>query len=212
MSQRVLSLGVLLVSACVLSAGCFFGGPARVHPPSMSPSAAGAGAMEKYDTNKDGVVKGDELEKAPTLKAGLEKLDTNGDGGVSADEVAARIQTWLDDKMGRMAVPCRVTVNQVPLAGAKVTFEPEPFLGSEAKVCVGTTDESGFANVVAQEDNADGTIGCPPGYYLVRVSKEEGGRETIPATYNTNTVIGKEIALDATEMREGSLEVNLTIP
>src|SRR3954470_24549559 len=102
-------------------------GPAVVKQPSINPSSAGKLAMEQYDTNGDGKVAGDELEKAPSLKAALPRLDTDGDGGVSADEVAARVNVWKSMESGLTTVPCRVTLDGQPLVDAKVTLEPETF-------------------------------------------------------------------------------------
>ena len=61
----------ILVSMLALScASCSFG-PARVKQPGIDASAAGSAAIETYDKNGDGIISGDELEKAPALKAGL---------------------------------------------------------------------------------------------------------------------------------------------
>jgi hypothetical protein len=214
MRHRIVGLGAFAVAAAVLTnSGCFSRGPSRVHPPSISASGAGSGAMEQYDANKDGAVKADELEKAPSLKASLKQLDKNNDGGVSADEVASRVKAWQDSKVGKMAVSCTVTLNGKPLEGAAVTFDPEKFLGAEIKPCSGTTGPNGMASLsvpIAPGSDEPGGAAC--GLYLVRVSKKEGGRELIPAKYNTETILGKEIALDAPEMQEGTLHVDLKVP
>jgi|YNPBryunderm2012_1023409.scaffolds.fasta_scaffold00364_4 hypothetical protein len=191
----------------LVMAGCFGRGPARVRPPSIDASSAGREAIRQYDTNGDGVVKGEELDKAPSLKAALKKLDTNGDGGVDAGEVTARIRQWQDSKVGKMGVSCIVTFNKKPLAGAKVTLEPEKFLGGNMKICVGITDQHGATSLT--EEGVTDLPGCPPGFYLVRISKQEGGKELLPAKYNTQTILGVEIALDAEGMQEGSLRFDL---
>ncbi len=188
--------------------GCFGRGPGRVRPPSIDAGSAGREAIRQYDANGDGVVKGEELDKAPSLKAALKKLDQNGDGAVDAAEVSARIRQWQDSKVGKMGVSCIVTFNKKPLAGAKVTFEPEKFLGPNMKICVGTTDEHGAASL-SEETATDNLPGCPPGLYLVRISKQEGGKELVPAKYNSQTILGVEIALDAEGMQEGSLHFDL---
>lgn len=209
MSERLAGLAVLVGAIALLAGpGCFFGGPSRVHPPSINASAAGSGAMEQYDTNKDGVVKGEELDKAPSLKAAIKQLDKNNDGGVDAGEVAARVKEWQASKVGKMAVGCVVTFNKAPLVGAKVTFEPEKFLGPNLKPCSGTTDAGGAANITTEDPSSD-VPGCPCGLYLVRISKVEGGRELVPEKYNVNTILGKEIALDGAEMQEGAIRIEL---
>src|SRR5690349_10959169 len=77
---------VIIVSLVLSIAASCNRGPGRVKQPGINASQAGKLAMEQYDTNKDGKVAGDELEKAPSLKAALKNLDTDGDGAVSAEE------------------------------------------------------------------------------------------------------------------------------
>ncbi len=80
--------------------------PTRVEVPALDPAAIGQGAMKKYDTNGDGAVAGDELEKAgglrdhPDLPAKV--IDADQDGKVTAAEVQARVEHWLAMKTGIM--------------------------------------------------------------------------------------------------------------
>ena len=168
--------------------------PSRIHPPDIDAAAAGRGAIEQYDTNKDGFISGPELEKAGSIRAALKQLDTNGDGKVSAEEVTARVQTWQDTKFGRLAVGCTVRHQGRPLAGATVTFVPEKFLGEEIQAGSGTTNSKGMAAVSLYGVTPPG-MAC--GLYRVEISKKEGDREIIPAMYNTETVLGEEVASDS---------------
>lgn len=190
--------GLALALIALISVGCS-GKPSRIHPPSINASSAGSAAMEQYDLNGDGKVAGEELEKAPSLKAGLSRLDTNGDGGVSADEVAARIVAWQDSKVGRMSGTLTILANGKPLEGATVTLDPEEFLGDNVQSATGTTDAGGVA-MPTIEVAAEDPPGIAPGFYLVRVTKEG---MNIPPMYNTETVLGVEFAPDALEMEEG---------
>src|SRR5215207_10133479 len=183
-------------------------GPARVKQPSIDASSAGKLAIEQYDTNQDGKVAGAELEKAPSLKAALPRLDTDGDGGVSADEVAARVNAWKDMKTGMTSVRAHVTLDGQPLAGAQVIFEPEPFLGDQVKPATGTTNQFGdVAPVIAKEDRANPTLpgGVHFGLYKVRFSKEANGKETIPAKFNKDTIIGQEVSYDEPALQNNNL-------
>jgi hypothetical protein len=174
-------------------------GPAAVKQPSINASSAGKLAMEQYDKNGDGVVSGAELDQAPGLKAALKTLDTNGDGGVSADEVTARVNAWKAMQTGLTYVRCRVTLNGEPLSGATIIFEPEAFLGDEIKPATGIVTPLGDAMpVIKKEDRPDPTLpgGVYIGLYKVRISKMEGGKETIPARYNTQTTLGQEVSYD----------------
>src|SRR4051794_22920020 len=135
--------GIVTVSLLVAATVSCQHGPAAVKQPSISPSSAGKLAMEQYDSNHDGKVAGEELDKAPSLKAALPRLDTDGDGAVSADEVAARVNAWKAMQTGMTSFSCRVTLDGQPLPGAKVTLEPEAFLGEEINAAYGTTDFGG---------------------------------------------------------------------
>ncbi len=205
-------VGLVLSSVSLIGSGCSVGGPPRIYPPSISPAAAGRGAMEQYDTNKDGLVNGDELENAPSLKAAIKQLDTNKDGGVSADEIADRIRAWQASKVGRMSAGCVVTLRGRPLSDARVTFEPEKFLGNEIEPCSGITDESGIASLSVKQKKKGDPPGAACGLYLVRISKRQDGKEIVPARYNTETILGQEVALDAAGMQTGLVRFELTGP
>jgi len=197
-SIPVLCPAALVGLVMLLATGCSRR-PSRVYPPSIDPGSAGREAMQQYDTDNDGKVSGEELEKAPSLKAGLDRLDSDGDGAVSASEVAARVRAWQDSKVGRMSVVVTVLANGQPLEGATVTLDPEPFLGSNIQPATGTTDAGGLV-MPTIETSGDEPPGVAPGFYLVRITKE--GMD-IPPAYNTETVLGLELAQDAAELEEG---------
>lgn len=165
----------------------------------IDPAGAGKAAIEQYDKNGDGVISGAELDAAPALKAALSRLDTNGDKGVSADEIAARIQAWKDMRTGLTMVRPRVMIDGQPASGVLVTFEPEAFLGTSIKKATGVSDQSGEAGVwVAKEDLPDPKLpsGVYFGLYKVRFSRQQNGKETLPARYNTETTVGQEVSYD----------------
>jgi hypothetical protein len=173
--------------------------PARVPQPSINASRAGSQAIELYDKNADGLISGDELEKAPALKEALPQLDTNGDKAVSADEIAARVNAWKEMKTGMTALHCHVTLDGQPLVGAIITFEPEPFLGDEVKTAFATTNQFGDVSPTIppeQRPNPKLPGGAHFGLYKVHVSKIVNGKETIPARYNTETTLGQEVSYD----------------
>lgn len=201
----------LLALAATLATGCG-GGPDRIKPPSMSPSGVGSAAMDQYDTDGDGVVKGDELAKAPSLNAAIDNLDTDGDGGVSKSEVAARVQSWIDSKLGVTNARCKVTLDGKPLIGATITFEPEEFLGDSVYPATDETEIDGTASPrVAEENRANKRFsGTPAGFYKVKVSKLANGEETIPSRYNSETILGQEIAIDGKGMQKDWLEYDLS--
>jgi hypothetical protein len=191
-------VAALLLSTLPIVASCARG-PAPVTQPGIDPDDAGSQAMEMYDTNGDGKVAGDELEKSPSLKVALPRLDTNSDSGVSADEVAARVNAWKAMRTGLASVRCQVTLDGKPLPGAQVVFEPEPFLGQEIKTATGTTNPFGdAAPTIAPEDRPDPTLpgGVHFGLYRVRITKPTNGQESLPARYNKETTLGQEVSYD----------------
>ena len=178
-------------------------GPSRVGQPSIDASGAGSRAVEAYDKNGDGIVSGSELDSAPTLKAALPRLDTNSDKGVSAEEVSARIDAWKGMRTGLTTFAFTVTLDGSPLSDAVVTFEPEPALGESIKPAIATTNQTGSGRAsIPKEQRPDPT--SPPGMhigmYRVKVSKMVGGKELIPAKYNTDTILGQEVAPDVSEI------------
>ena len=70
-----------------------------------------------------------------------------------------------------------------PLAGATVTYEPEPFLGSSYQAHQGLTDVSGTAILDPEFKDYPGLY---VGLYTVRISKQEYGKETLPAIQHGN--------------------------
>jgi len=187
---------VMLVLALLAGWGCPSGPPPRVEAPSIDADAAGEAAVKQY--GKDGRIAGEDLDKAPSLKASLKQIDLNNDGVITAEEIAARIKVWQERKTGRSMVNCRVTRKvggkQQPLEGATVTFEPEKFLGSEMKPATGRTDKNGVAHMTAPPVSPSDPEGVPPGFYLVRITKEG---DQIHPRYNTETKFGVEVSSDS---------------
>ena len=106
-----------------------------------------------------------------------------------------------------MSVRCSVSHNGQPLQGAEVKFVPEKFLGSEIKTASGVTDAGGVAMISAPQSRPDDPAGVPPGFYRVEITQSG---LAIPAKYNTDTVLGAEIASDAQEFQIRGLRFDLT--
>jgi hypothetical protein len=184
---RVYALGVLLMSSGFT--GCGGSDPPRVVPDLPDASAADK-AMQLYDTNHDGFLDAQELEQAPGLKAALQQVDTNQDGKISKEEIAVRIKLWAELQIARMPVVRRVTHNGQPLAGAKVVFVPEKFLGGTIQSGSGTTSAMGVVDVSSPYAADPKVKGLSPGFYRVEITK---AGENIPAKYNTETTLGAEV-------------------
>jgi hypothetical protein len=160
-----------------------------------------------FDKDGDGKLSGGELDKCPGLKAGLRRLDPANSGVVTADMIAARVAAWRASKLGRTPVRCYVSHNGQPLQGAEVKFVPEKFLGTEIKTASGVTDANGVAMISAPQSRQNDPAGVPPGFYRVEITKSG---LTIPAKYNTDTVLGAEVANDAMELHIPGLRFELT--
>ncbi|QDS98245.1 EF-hand domain-containing protein [Adhaeretor mobilis] len=187
----------VLAPLSLVLAGC--GGPETLSLPSYSPSGSAAKAMELYDTNSDGFVGSEELENAPGLRAALRNLDQDKDGKVSEEEVAERAQSWEDMRIGIMRFNATFLLDGKPLGNADIVFEPEEFMLDAVQPTAGQTDLGGYITPRVPKEKRptpDTPPGMQAGIYKIRVSKVEAGKETIPARYNTDTVLGQEVSSD----------------
>ncbi len=174
--------------------------------PHVDAGSAGRIALETYDENKDGILDAEELEKCPSLVAGLSRIDSNSDGQLSADEIKARVNVLLESGAAVSNGTTDVTLDGKPLAGATITYEPEGFMGDEIKTASGVTDDGGRAVVTGAHPKFPG---INIGMYRVRISKMVNDEETLPARYNTESELGWEQASDIPE-RSGMIEFHLT--
>ena len=206
LSATLASLMTILLASCSQ-------GPARVNQPYIDADGAGELAMDQYDTNGDGVVAGDELEKAPGLKALLATADTNKDGGITAEEVTERINKWKEQQTGVTIFGFVLTLDGRPLEGAIVTLEPESFLGDEIKTAIGETGVggSGGASIPkAERPSPTSPPGMHLGLYRVKISKLVNGKEIVPPKYNEQTILGQELAGDVPGIASGGVAFALS--
>ena len=190
--------GALGASLLAALAGCS-SGPSRIQPPSISASGAASEAMTTYDKDGDGFIAATELDEAPALKAAMATLDVDKDGKVSEDEIEQRVEAWQATGLGLMPTSCRVTMDGKGIDGATITFEPEAFLGGNVIQGEGITGGGGLATVsILKKDrpSPDYPPGLQFGLYKVKVSKIVNGAETIPAKYNSETILGQQISDD----------------
>jgi hypothetical protein len=196
LSRREYPLLCIASVLALATAGCS-GGPPRTAPPIIDADAAGKQAIAMYDTDGDGAISGKELDNCPGIKNAFEFYDISHDGKISGAAIAARIREWQASKVGTAATKVRVLLNGAPLEGATVTFEPEPFLGPNVAAASGQTAKNGATMMTIARDasNPQGERkpGVHYGLYKVRISKQVGGKESLPARYNTNTELGIEI-------------------
>ncbi len=185
-----------LLAAMVLATGCMRK-PKPPAQPAFDAAEAGAEAIEQYDADRDGRLDAAELQKCPALLQAVDRADADGDGTLTAGEIAARIKAWFASGTVIMDWPVYVELDGKPLEGATVVFEPEEFLGSGFKACRGVTDKFGRTSLRGADAQFPGLY---VGAYRVRISKKTGGKETLPARYNTESELGWEVADDIPEV------------
>jgi len=159
-------LCVSLVSM-MLVVGCFGGGQKRVNAPPLNAATAGTEAMNLYDKNKDGVIKGDELDATPALKACYAWLNKSGDG-ITAKDISDRILEWQASKTGLTLQSINIQYGGKPVASGTVTLTPEEFLGKNFSPATGQIMNGTVSP--SCPDNEDGLTGLPIGFYTVTFS------------------------------------------
>jgi hypothetical protein len=198
------------IAGCLALAawGCSSHSPDRVPAPDIDPSGAAAQAISMYDTNHDGAISGDELNKCPALKTSI-KLFSAGDGKATAETITAELEKVKASKVGIISLLAKVNMDGAKLDGATVLLEPEPFMGSSIAPATGKTNADGVANLAIGDPQERVKRGVNPGLYKVRINKQVGGKEMIPARYNKDTELGIFVSQDNNDISK-QLEFNLT--
>ncbi len=103
--------------------------PPRFH---VDPQQAAQAAMKLYDTNGDETLDAKELKASPPLGDLLENLKARSPDhpdSLTAADISGRLEEWVKDPTILISGTATVYLDGLPLGGATVTFEPEPFLG-----------------------------------------------------------------------------------
>jgi uncharacterized protein YceK len=158
-------------------------------------------ALSSYDKNKNGQIDGAELDACPGLRAALPALDKNKDRSLSASEIKERVEYYA--ALGEVNLTITVNLDDRPLAGATITVEPEPFMGTSLKTATATTDKDGSAGLFLMDGGS--FVSLPAGLYRIRVTKEG---MNIPARFNTQTTLGREVVLAP---RQGEVAIDLVL-
>lgn len=202
--SRPFSGWIFAAAGLIVWCGC---GCSRFPPapekPDIDPAEAGEAAIDQYDTNGDGQLDGEEVEKCAPLKNEdvFKRIDADGDGKLTAKEIAARIEAYLSSGSTIVTGTTLVKMDGKALKGATVIFEPEEFLGTAFKPCEGITDEQGYASLKGPNQQYPGIY---LGLYRVKITKP--GLK-IPSRYNTDTELAYEAADDVGGV--GSIEFHL---
>jgi hypothetical protein len=183
---------VVALALVVGTLGCST--PSGPEMPDFDPQAAASQAMAGYDTNKDGSLSKNEVERSPALTAAFAHFDKDGTGTISSEEMQGRLKYYADVGIALYGWTCEVRQGGRPLPGATVTLVPEDFMKSVAQPATGITDSLGVAAPVIKKDELDG---AHFGLYRIEISKKDSsGRELVPTEFNSQSKLGQELAAD----------------
>lgn len=188
MFKKVVTSMVLL-SLTALVLGC--GGATVPEIPKIDAASSAKAAMDEYDLNKDGFIDQAELKSAPSLKEAEKVIDSNSDGKLSREEIEQRLNKYFAQNMALMSFSCSVTIDGAKKTGIEVEMVPEKFMLGAIKVAKGKTDANGMVRFKQEDQEFEGVA---PGFYKIKLIKD--GSLSLPARFNENTALGKEIALD----------------
>ena len=189
MLKKIISFPLILIMVSPML-GCG-GGPSAPVVPKINAAASANAAMADYDTNKDGFIDQAELKSAPSLKEAEKLIDSNSDGKLSREEIEQRLNKYSAQRVALLSFSCSVTMDGTKKAGIEVEMVPERFMLEAIKVAKGKTDANGMVSFKQEGQEFDGVA---PGFYKIKLIND--GSLSLPARFNENTAIGKEIALD----------------
>ena len=196
-----------LIALILLSLGGCSRFPDAPDKPILKPADAAAKAIESYDTDKNGSISADEAKASPGLLVSLKKgkIDKNGDGALDEAEIADRISYFKTARTTIISGELQVFYKRKPLPEATVTLTPEPFLGESFTSSSGVTDANGRTSMMGSDSAFPGIY---LGFYRVSISKDRRGKESLPAKFNSETVVGFE-ATDDDELVENIITFDL---
>jgi len=166
--------------------------------------------LDELDTDHDGKLSRGELAAVPSIEGHRAWYDADHDGQISAAELAGGLRVIFDPRVALLSAWCEVTRNGRPLPQARVEFVPIKAIAGAIPAASAVTDEQGVAKLaVAPEDlPSNAPTNLPmirPGLYLVKVTHPN---ISIPARYNSDTTLGKEVSNHSTA--GGPLRIKLT--
>lgn len=196
---RLAFVGLVALAGCTQSGTQVLEAPV----PKYDPDGVARAAVAEFDKNASGSVEPGEAQACPALAGAFAAVDANGDRRVTADELRKRVEAYAASPTGSVEVGCMVQLDGAPLAEATVTFVPEACMGPALKPAVGTTNE--FGRCVEYQIDGKTYRGIAPGLYKIQVTKDGAA---IPARFNTQTVLGREVFHNP---REAEVSIELVL-
>jgi len=156
-----------------------------------NPQAAADEVLKLYDANSDGALDASELKKSLALASAVSRIDGDGDGKLSSQELASRFEKY---KLLSTHIPGEVFFadGKQWVAGAEVTFTPEPFMGSNVPTYTGVTGDNGAASM----SSTPKTPGFVVGFYQVRIKKSDGTEVNKGCEIADDSGFSREILID----------------
>ena len=190
--------GIFLLILCVVG-GCNPGGRV-LRPAKLDPDAVGQQALLQYDTNGDTKIDKAELKSSPGLLDGLAVTDQDNDKALTAEEIATRVRFHVERQVALLPVRYSITLDGIPLRQATMTLVPEEFFQNGIPAATGISDDEGIVEPSMPFDKKYqqyATLrGVRPGVYRIQVSKKDAdGREIIPAKYNSESILGRDVGV-----------------
>jgi len=190
---------VLVTFTVVAVVGCS-GKPTKVKAPQIDPAGAANALLAQYDTDSDGQLSQAELSNCTALSDALDRYDENGDLKISGEELTKRFTGWLESGLGVSSLACQITFKGRPVEGAEISFVPETCFADTLQRASGTTDDSGVAMLSIDASHlpsdAYNMRGVQQGLFRVEITHPT---VTIPAKYNVETQLGKEVSFELGE-------------
>ncbi len=190
------------VSVCLLAVCVLWGCQGRrvLRPAELDPDTIGRQALLQYDTNGDAKIDAAELQSSPGLLDGMWASDQDEDKALTAEEIAARVRFHADRKVALLPVRYAITLDGKPLQGATMTLVPEEFFQDGIPMATGSTDAEGIVEPTMKFEekykHQASLRGVRPGVYRIQISKTDAdGLEMIPAKYNTESKLGREVGV-----------------
>ncbi|HEX3315291.1 MAG TPA: EF-hand domain-containing protein [Gemmataceae bacterium] len=154
--------------------------------PTYRPESMAQEAFRLFDTNNDGKLDAGELKQCPALADALTILDANNDKCIDETELVTALASFVRQN-ALNNIEITVKRGGKALAGATVRLIPEEFMMNAIQPATGVTNSQGVARPTIEGQKLPGMSW---GFYRAEITSD---RETIPAKYNTQTMLGKMI-------------------
>jgi hypothetical protein len=167
-------------------------GPTRIAPPDWDATLVSERLFDAYDKDQNGFITVEEMKNCPAIESSIATIDQDGNKEVSLAELSDAIRPFEESRIGMITPAFFIRMNGRPLPGARVYLRPDPSVEDIIEPADAVSDRQGMAVPSVSADSLPNPRirGIRPGIYRVEVSLEAGGKERVPAYYNTQSSLG----------------------